>query len=169
MVMKKLAPVLFLFIFVLVIVLVFFSLSKSQHMVVIKEGNIAKKPLPMELHKFQDSFCGMVIDDLGYASQVIAPDGKTWFFHDHGDFVEWLKDKPFEKDAVIWVRSRDTNRWIDAKKAYYTQNEITPMEYGFGAYEHKKEGMIDFKTMRLKVLRGETLKNPKIKKQLLGQ
>jgi len=167
--MKKLAPIIFLFVFVLVIVLVFVSLSKSQKMVVIKEGNLAHKPLPMKLHKYQDSFCGMVIDDLSYASQVVAPDGKTWFFHDHGDFVQWLEDKPFKNQAVIWVRSRDTKRWIDAKKAFYTQNEITPMEYGFGAYEHKKDGMIDFTTMRLKILRGETMKNPKIKKQLLGK
>lgn len=34
----------------------------------------------MVLNKFQDSDCGMVIDTLDYASQVIAPDRKTWFF-----------------------------------------------------------------------------------------
>ncbi len=166
--MKKFAPILILIVFVLIIVLVFLSLSKSQNMVVIKEGNTQRVALPMELHKYQDSFCGMVIDDLTYASQIVAPDGKTWFFHDHGDFVKWLKDKPFAKDAVIWVHAIDTNRWIDGKKAFYTRNEVTPMGYGFGAYEHKKEGMISYDEMRLKTLRGETMRDPKIRKQLLG-
>jgi nitrous oxide reductase accessory protein NosL len=167
--MKKFAPVLIVLAIVALIVVLFLSLSKSQNMVVIKEGNLKKVPLKMEVNKCQDSFCGMVITELTYASQIVAPDGKTWFFHDHGDFVEWLKDKPFAKDAVIWVMSRDTHRWIDGRKAYYSVNEITPMGYGFGAYEKKGKGMIDFDEMRLKVLRGETMKDPKIRKQLLGR
>ncbi len=167
--MKKFMPFIVVGVLIVIIVTVFLSLAKVQHMVVIKEGNTQKLPIKMELHKYQDSDCGMVIDDLSYASQVIAPDGRTWFFHDHGDFVHWLSDKPFEKSAVIWVMSRDTHKWIDGRKAYYTLNELTPMGYGFGAYEHKKEGMVDFDTMRLKMLRGETLKNPKIRKQLLGK
>jgi hypothetical protein len=167
--MKKFTPILVLTGFVVVVVLLFLSLAKTQKMVVIKEGNTKRVALPIELHKYQDSFCGMVIDDTTYASEVVAPDGKTWFFHDHGDFVEWLKDKPFAKDAVIWVHAIDTNRWIDGKKAFYTQNEITPMEYGFGAYEHQRKGMIDFEAMRLYVLRGETMKNPHYKQQLLGK
>jgi len=167
--MKKIAPVLIIVVIIGLIIALFLSLGTAQKMVVIKEGNLKKVPLEMELNKCQDSFCGMVITDLAYAAQVVGPDGKTWFFHDHGDFIEWLKDKPFAKDAVIWVMSRDTHKWIDGRKAYYTINEITPMGYGFGAYEKKGKGMIDFDTMRLKVLRGETMKDPKIRKQLLGK
>jgi len=167
--MKKFAPILTVLIIVIGIVALFLSLGKAQKMVVIKEGNLQKLPLKMELGKYQDSFCGMVINELNYASQVVAPNGKTWFFHDHGDFVEWLKDKPFKDKAVIWVMSRDTHKWIDGRKAFYTVNEITPMEYGFGAYEKRGKGMIDFHTMELKTLRGETMKNPKIRKELLGK
>ncbi len=167
--MKKLMPFLVIGVLVVVIVGIFLSLAKSEQMVVVQKGNLKKLPIKMELHKYQDSDCGMVIDDLSYASQVVAPDGKTWFFHDHGDFVHWLSSKPFEKEAVIWVMSRDTHRWINGRKAYYTLNENTPMGYGFGAYEHKKKGMVDFTTMRLRMLRGETMKNPKIRKQLLGE
>jgi len=167
--MKKFMPYIIIVVIVGFIVVLFLSLGSAQKMVVIKEGNLKKVPLKMEVNKCQDSFCGMVIEDLSYAAQVVAPDGKTWFFHDHGDFVEWLKDKPFAKDAVIWVMSRDTHRWIDGRKAFYSVNEITPMEYGFGAYEKRKDGMIDFTTMRLRVLRGETMKDPKIRKQLLGR
>jgi nitrous oxide reductase accessory protein NosL len=166
--MKKIAPFLIVFVLVLIIVATFLSLASSQKMIVIKEGNFKMLPLEMELGKYQDSDCGMVIEDFDYASQVIAKDGKTWFFHDHGGFINWLKDKKFKDDAVIWVMSRDTKRWIDAREAFYSLNEETPMGYGFGAYENKNVGHVDFKTMELKMLRGETMNNPYIKKQLLG-
>jgi len=167
--MKKFMPIILIGVIIIIIVVLFLSLEKTQKMVVIKEGNFKQLPLKMELHKYQDSDCGMVIDDLDYASQVVAPDGKTWFFHDHGGFIHWLSDKKFKDSAVIWVMSRDTHRWINGRKAYYSLNEITPMGYGFGAYEHKKEGTVDFDTMRLKMLRGETMRDPKIRKQLLGR
>jgi nitrous oxide reductase accessory protein NosL len=167
--MKKLTPILIIFVFIIVIVVLFVSLGKSQNMIVIKEGNIKKIPFEMQLNQYQDGFCGMVIEDLTYASQVIAPDGKTWFFHDHGDFVEWLQDKSFKDDAKIWVMSKDTHKWIDGKKAFYSLSDITPMGYGFGAYETQQNNFIDFDTMCLQVLRGETMNNPKIRKKLLGK
>jgi len=167
--MKKIAPFLIVFVFVGIIVALFLSLAKVQNMVVIKEGNLQKLPLEIVLHKYQDSDCGMVIDDLTYSSEVVAPDGKTWFFHDHGGFVHWLEDKPFKESAVIWVMSKDTHKYIDGRKAFYSLNDITPMGYGFGAYEKRQEGFVDFATMRLKMLRGETMNNPKIRKRLLGK
>jgi nitrous oxide reductase accessory protein NosL len=165
--MKKFTPILIVLIIVAVIVTLFVSLASSEQMVVIKEGNLKKLPLKMELKKYQDSFCGMVIDELNYASQVIASDGKTWFFHDHGDFVLWLRDKPFKDEVVIWVMSRDTHKWIDGKKAFYSLNETTPMGYGFGAYEEDGRGRVKFEEMRLRTLRGETLNNPAIRKEIL--
>ncbi len=164
---KKIKPVLIVLLIIGMIVALFLSLASSKQMVVIKEGNLKKIPLQMELKKYQDSYCGMVIDELDYASQVIASDGKTWFFHDHGDFVLWLEDKPFRDDVVIWVMSRDTHRWIDGTKAFYSLDERTPMGYGFGAYEKDAKDRIDFKEMRLRTLRGETLNNPAIKKEIL--
>ena len=166
--MKQFTPIFIVLLFVGIIVTLFLSLGKTQQMVVIKEGNLQRVPLKMQLHKYQDSDCGMVIEDMAYVSQVVAPDGKTWFFHDHGGFVHWLEDKPFKDDAKIWVMSRDTKKWIDGRKAYYSLNEITPMGYGFGAYEKKQDGFVTYDVMRLKMLRGETMNNPKIKKQLLG-
>lgn len=164
--MKKIAPFLVILLFVIIIVLIFLSLGKTQHMVVIKEGNLKQVPLQIELNKYQDSYCGMIIDDLEYASQVIAPDGKTWFFHDHGDFVLWLGNKPFKESAKIWVMSRDTHKWIDGKKAYYSRDETTPMGFGFGAYENNQEGLVSFEDMALFTLRGETMQDPKVKKML---
>jgi copper chaperone NosL len=167
--LKKLMPFLIILVIVAVIVALFLSLGNKQKMIVIKEGNIAQVAIPMELNKHQDSDCGMVIEDLEYASQVVSKEGKTWFFHDHGGFVHWLEDKPFKDEVKIWVMSRDSKKWIDGKKAYYSLSDITPMGYGFGAYEFSKDGLVDYETMRLKMLRGETMNNPLIRKKLLEQ
>lgn len=167
--MKKITPFLIVLLILALITTLFLSLASSQKMIVIEEGNLKKLPVDMIVNKYQDSDCGMVIEDLEYASQVIAESGKTWFFHDHGGFVNWLKDKDFEDDVTIWVMSRDTKKWIDAKTAFYSLTDITPMGYGFGAYENKLNGHVDYKTMRLRMLRGETMNNPYIKQQLLLQ
>ena len=169
--MKKAVPFLTILLIISIITVLFLSVASNKQMIVIKEGNTEKIPLKMQRNLYQDSDCGMVIVDLEYASQVISPSGKTWFFHDHGGFINWLKDKEFKQSAVIWVMSRDTKKWIDAKKAYYSLRDKTPMGYGFGAYERQnsENSYINFDTMRLRMLRGETMNNPQIRKQLLGE
>ncbi len=167
--MKKFTPILTVLFIVAVIAALFISMSTSQNMTVVYTGNKDKKPIKIELGKFQDSDCGMVIDDISYASQVVSPNGKTWFFHDHGGMVNWIKNKDFKDDAVIWVMTKDTKRYINGRKAWFSRTDETPMFYGFGAYENKKEGLIDFETMFLHMVRGEHLANPKIRKQLLGE
>ncbi len=167
--LKKILPFLIVGVLIFAIVVLFLSLAKNQNMTVVYKGNLEKLPIDMKLNKYQDSDCGMVIEDLEYASQVIAPDGKTWFFHDHGGFVHWLEDKSFKENAVIWVMAKDTHKWINAKQAYYSLTDKTPMGYGFGAYENKSDTMIDFKTMSLKMLRGETMNNPQVRQQLLNK
>ena len=166
--MRKITPFLIVLVLVGIIVSIFLSVASGGNMVVVHEGNLKRLPIEMKLNKYQDSDCGMVIDDLHYASQVVAKDGKTWFFHDHGGFVNWLEDKEFRDEVVIWVMSRDTEEWIDATKAFYSLTDNTPMGYGFGAHKNSVEGFIDFDTMRLRMLRGETMNNPFIKQKLLG-
>ncbi|MEA1956473.1 MAG: hypothetical protein U9N02_08275 [Campylobacterota bacterium] len=167
--MKELVPYLVIIVIISAIVALFLSLGEKQNMIVIKEGNLKKLPLQIELGKYQDSDCGMVIEDMNYASQIISPSGRTYFFHDHGGFVNWINDKSFKDKAIIWVMTIDTKEWIKASEAFYSINETTPMGYGFGAYKNDKDALIDYDTMRLRVLRGETLNNPKIRKQLLGE
>ena len=165
---KKFIPFFVILSLVTLIVTIFLSVASQKEMIVIKEGNAKKVPLEMVVNKYQDSDCGMLIDNMDYISQVISPTGKTWFFHDHGGFVKWLEDKDFRESSVIWVMSKDTKKWIDARTASYSLVDKTPMGYGFGAYENKVPTHVDFDTMRLRMLRGETLNNPHIRKQLLG-
>jgi copper chaperone NosL len=150
------------------IVVVFLSMANVQKMVVVVEGNLTKTPLAVELGHYQDSDCGMVINDLTYASQAIAPDGKTWFFHDIGGMVNWLQNKSFKRDATLWVWAKDTKQWIDAHSANYSRTDITPMGYGFGAYEKHNDKLINYEQMSQYMLRGETLNNPYVKGELLG-
>lgn len=164
--MNKLVKIVFILgIFALIFIL-FVSMSNTQQMVVIQSGNTQAKPLEIKLGHFQDSDCGMVIDTLTYASQVINKEGKTWFFHDHGGMAKWLEAKTFKNEAVIWVWAKDTNQWVDGKKAWYSRNDKTPMNYGFGAYEHLQDGFIDFNEMSLRMKRGENLTNPFVAKEL---
>ena len=167
--MKKILPFITLIIIIAIIIIIFLSMSNAKQMVVLKEGNTSLTPLEIILGKYQDSDCGMVIDKMDYVSQVIAPDGKTWFFHDHGGMANWLKDKSFKDDAKIWVMTIDTKQYINARTAWYSRTDNTPMRYGFGAYEVKQDGFITFDEMGLKVLRNETLRNPYIQKELLGK
>jgi hypothetical protein len=81
--------------------------------------------------------------------------------------AHWVFDKPFKKEAYIWVWAKDTMQYIDGKKAWYSKTDDTPMNYGFGAYKNKKDGFVDFDTMSLLMMRGENLTNPQVKKQLL--
>ena len=165
--MKSFKAILVIVGIIALIVALFLSLANRQQMVTLKTGNLEKKPLTIILNHYQDSDCGMVIDSLEYASQVIAPNGNTWFFHDHGGMVSWLERKSFKNKATIWTYAKDTKRWIEGEKAWYSRDEETPMLYGFGAYEHKKDKLIDFKTMQLHMLRGEHMANSMIRKQLL--
>jgi hypothetical protein len=166
---NKFLPVFIVLGLIIVIVVVFISMSNVQSMVVRINNNIEQKPLKIEFNHYQDSDCGMVIENLKYTSEVVSPKGVTWFFHDHGGMVHWLSLHDFKDSAKIWVHSLDTLRWIDGRKAWYSRDEITPMENGFGAYEHKKPNLINFKQMKLYMLRGETMSNPAIKKQLLEE
>ena len=167
--MKKILPFLTLSIIIAIIIIIFLSMSNKKQMVVLKEGNTAQTPLEIVLGKYQDSDCGMTIEDMTYVSQVVSSDGKTWFFHDHGGLANWLKDKPFKDSAKIWVMTKDSKKYIDARTAWFSRTETTPMGYGFGAYEIKQDGLISFEEMLLKVLRNEDLRNPYIKKELIGK
>ena len=161
------SKIIFLLVFVLGITTLFLTMSSKQHMVVVYEGNHEKTHIEMQLNHFQDSDCGMVIDDITYASQIVAPSGKTWFFHDHGGMVNWIKNRSFKDEAIIWTRTKDTKKWLDGRKLWFSRDDDTPMGYGFGAFENYKDGLVDFQAMYTYMVRGEHMGNAFIKKQLL--
>ncbi len=163
--MKKLLPI---FIIIVVIIIIVASVSKKKQIISVYEGNLEKKPIKIIPNKYADIECAMTIKSQKHAAEVISPSGKTWFFDDMGCLIKWLEDKKFKEDAVLWTHVEDTDSWIDAKKAWYVLTDATPMGYGFGAREHKVKDSINFEQMKLKMLRGENLTDPKLRKKLLG-
>lgn len=165
--MKKLSPIFFVFILIAIILIIYVSLGTRQQMIVILEGNLSQQAQEMVPGKYQDSECGMIIQDLNHACQVVSPQGKTWFFDDLGCLAAWLATRPFKDEARVWVKDLNTDTWIDGRSAWYSRRIETPMLYGFGAYTQYQEGFIDFQTMQNYMLQGETLANLSARKRIL--
>jgi hypothetical protein len=165
---KRVVPFITTVLFLAVLAVVLTSLAQKEQPVTIVKNNSAFKALPIKLGFTNDTQCKMLIHTERNAAEVVAPDGRTWFFDDPGCMVLWLEGKDFADKAVLWVHTIDTKRWIDARKAWYGVRDSTAMHYGFGAREHRCDECIDFEEMRLRMLRGENLSNPKIRKKLLG-
>ena len=89
-------------------------------------------------------------------------------FDDMGCLILWTK-KEGKNPSDAMVFTKDTKHYIKATDAYYTITERTPMGYGFTAYEKAQTKSIKFDEMKLRMLRGEHMANPKIRKQILGQ
>lgn len=167
--MKKfLIPLLSVVLFISVLSIIILSMADKQHAKVIATGNIDAKAIIITPKEYQCSTCKMEIEHLQFAAQVVNSNGKTWFFDEIGCLVMWLEGQSFKNTATLWTQTEDTNHWINAKTAWYSRDSVTPMGYGFAAYEEFKDGLIDFETMRLKMLRGENMTDPYIRKQLLG-
>ncbi len=131
--------------------------------------NKEQKPLGYKDNTVQCPQCNMFLVGKKDTAQIITSDHKTHFFDDVGCAVLWLKEHSIEpKNIKFWVHTRDTHEYILAQDAFYSRIDETPMRYGFGAYKNSQEGFIDFEQMRLKMLRGENMSDPKIRKNLLG-
>jgi hypothetical protein len=93
---------------------------------------------------------------------------KKTYFDDMGCLVLWTKEQGVEpKEAMVFTK--DTKEYIKATQAFYTINERTPMGYGFTAYKKAQPQSITFDEVKLRMLRGEHMANPKIRKQILGE
>ena len=113
--------------------------------------------------------CHMEIIKSNLHSAALNHDSDTIHFDDIGCMVLWAKDNNVDlKNVKTKVFSNDTKKYIDSSKAFFTIAEKTPMSYGFSAYEKKQENSISFDEVIMKMLRGEHMANPKIRKQILG-
>lgn len=132
-------------------------------------SNTSKSALEFKDNTLQCPQCHMFLVGKKDTAQIITSDNKTHFFDDIGCAILWLRDEKIEsKNVTFWVYTRDTVEYILAKDAHYSRIDNTPMHYGFAAYKNAQENLLDFDSMRLMMLRGETLSDPKIRKNLLG-
>ncbi|MBE0513371.1 hypothetical protein [Sulfurimonas sp.] len=110
--------------------------------------------------------CKMELPASNIYTAKLQVQNRNYGFDDVGCLVLWSQ----EKNINIYkaeVFTNDTQKYIDASKAYFSFNEKTPMNYGFGAYELKKENTVKIDEVKLRILRGEHMGNPKIRKQIL--
>jgi len=166
--MKKVLPILVSLVMVAIIAGIFVSMARKDAPITVINGNTDGIALEIDFNHTNDTQCAMLIKEIENSAEVVAPDGRTWFFDDPGCMVLWLKNKSFKDKARLWVHTIDTKKWLDARKAKYGVTDRTHMHYGFGARENGNEKTIDFDDMSLRMMRGENLTDPKIRKKLLG-
>ena len=104
--------------------------------------------------------CKMAVSERKYAAEAIDPKTHRHYkFDDIGCVILWFEEDGIDwKDqAIIWVKDGKTGRWIDARSAWYSTDKITPMGYGFTAYEKREDAgsgeVIDFAEVTRRVLK----------------
>ncbi|MEA2017061.1 MAG: hypothetical protein U9N59_01325 [Campylobacterota bacterium] len=113
--------------------------------------------------------CNMPLPDSNLHTSKACEDGDKTYFDDVGCMILWAKDEKVDLSTIkTRIFSNDTKKYIDPFKGYFQINERTPMLYGFSAYEKECDGCIKFDEVVVKMLRGEHMANPKIRKQILG-
>lgn len=115
------------------------------------------------------STCNMKISDSKLFTSYLNIDDKTHYFDDIGCMVLFAKQNQINLiELKSLVFAADAGTYINAQEAYYKIDENTPMNYGFNAYKKTLSGAITFDEVIVKMLRGEHMANPKIRKQILG-
>lgn len=98
--------------------------------------------------------CVMTLSDPNFAAQIrggpAGEDVKLQKFDDLGCAVIWLDQQNWKDNPAveIWVNQYQSGDWIDAKQAYYIQNQLTPMNYGLGAQLEAAPGAMNFTEAR---------------------
>jgi len=109
--------------------------------------------------------CHMPVTSFIHSAKVVMDD--ELYFDDIGCMILYSKKHNIDlKSVAAMVFTNDTKTYIDVDKAYYLLGEDTPMRYGFGAYEFALDGAMKFDEVYVKMLRGENMSNPKIRKKI---
>jgi len=113
--------------------------------------------------------CHMKVDASNEYSSKVDTQDEHYVFDDIGCMILYAQKEgiDFSVDAAS-VFTKDTSKFVPIHKARYKMHEKTPMNYGFVAYEMRDDTMLVFDEVRLKMLRGEHMANPKIRKKVLG-
>ena len=103
--------------------------------------------------------CAMVVSDRRHSVQAINPkDGRSYMFDDIGCTVLWFREEKiaWKNESILWITDSKSGEWIDAKKAYYTTENVTSMAYGFMAHKTKPnttDEIIDFKEAEKRIIK----------------
>jgi len=113
--------------------------------------------------------CNMELPSSNLHTSTIEKDGEAYYFDDPGCMILWAQKNEIScKSVQAKIFANDSKKYINVLEAFYTINEKTPMLYGFSAYENEQNSTIDFAEVKIRMLRGEHMANPKIRKHILG-
>jgi len=120
--------------------------------------------------------CLMGIAEQPWAVQAINAHGEVLWFDDIGCLNEYMKGEDWKRFAgddkvQIWVGdSQHKGKWLDAKKAYYTFGEHTPMGYGYSAVAEKGDSTYTFEQVLKRIDEGKTMREEFLKKhKMMGK
>ncbi len=120
------------------------------------KGEPKSGPVEVKFDRDSCDYCRMIITDPRFASQIRGgPKHKTFNFDDIGDAVLFLDEQPWkgEADIEFFVMDVETGKtWLDARKAYFLTDQVSPMAFGFGAVADPRPGAIDFAEMSKRVI-----------------
>lgn len=105
------------------------------------EQKVQSGPAKMNWDRDMCQRCVMVVSDRKNSVQLREPNSnKVHKFDDIGCMVLWFKEEnvPFKESAEIWITDAISGEWIDARGAFYTTENTTPMAFGFSAYKSKE-------------------------------
>lgn len=114
----------------------FLSILSILIFVACNSSNDARGLKKIKLNRDTCTRCTMTISDPRYISQVVMPK-VTKAFDDVGCAVHWIKENKITK-FKIYVKDIDTNKYINAKTAYYSIG-TSPMGYNFAAHKIKNK------------------------------
>ncbi|WOE70809.1 nitrous oxide reductase accessory protein NosL [Hydrogenimonas thermophila] len=119
-----------------------------------------KEPVKVHWDRDMCERCKMAISERKYAVQVIDPKThKHYKFDDIGCTILWFKEENISNNSnmIIWVKDGKYDRWIDARKAYYSTDKLSPMGYGFTAFKKREDinsnEIIEFNEVEQRVLK----------------
>jgi len=166
--MKKILINLLTFsIIISIIVIMFLALDSEDGAKYVYKNNSDYKIVNIKAKEYQCSECNMDIEDMRYEAQIITKNGNTYFFDDIGCIALWLKNHN-PKIVKMLTKTIDSGKWVNVNEAWYSRVAQSPMGYGFGAYELKKDNLINYEEMKTLMLQGKNLHDPFIRKKLLG-
>jgi len=87
--------------------------------------------------------CGMVIQNSGYASEILTLDKKVLKFDDIGDLLKYEGGHADLKVAVVYVQDAKTKAWLKIEDAHWVKTTAvkTPMGWGYHAFSSDSDAM----------------------------
>lgn len=95
------------------------------------------QPAALDTKNTECAHCRMIVSDIHYAAQIVAPGEEPRFFDDVGCLRDYLKGGgAVPTGAVAFVADHRTGEWVKAADAVYTKivGYSTPMDSGLIAH-----------------------------------